>query len=154
MESTTQPTVSFSLTVKDAAKALSFYIEALGATELYRMPAPDGSLAHAEFKIGNTRIYISDEAPDWYAYAMPAGTMASCLFAIATDDCDAAYKRAMDAGAISLKAPVEEFWGSRSAIIKDPFGFRWSFNQQIENLSLEEIEQRAQALFASDSDAH
>lgn len=154
MESTTQPTVSFSLTVKDAAKALSFYIEALGATELYRMPAPDGSIAHAMFLIGNTRIYISDEAPDWYAYAMPAGTMAACLFAIATDDCDTSYNRAMAAGAISLKAPADEFWGSRSAIIKDPFGFRWSFSQQLEDLSLEEIEQRAKALFAAESDAH
>ncbi len=149
MESNPEPTVSFSLTVKDAAQALDFYTTAFGAKELFRMPAPDGSVAHAEFIIGNTRIYISGEAEEWHAYAMPENTMASCLFSIATEDCDAAHERATQAGAESLSPPVDQFWGARSSIIKDPYGYRWSFSQMIEELSPEEISKRAEELFAS-----
>jgi PhnB protein len=80
MEKKEAPTVSLSLTVKDAAKALDFYAEAFGAVEIFRMPIPDGGVAHAEFMIGNTRIYISDESEAWHAFAMPEGTTAACLF--------------------------------------------------------------------------
>ena len=149
MEQTSMPTVSFSLTVKDAASALAFYSEALGAEELFRMPSPEGGVAHAEFMIGNTRIYISDEAPDWHAFAMPEGVMASCLFAIATEECDKSYNRAIEAGAESLGEPINTFWGTRSAMIKDPFGYRWSFSQRIEDVSPEEIARRAQEFFSS-----
>ncbi len=83
-------------------------------------------------KGGNTHIYISDEAPDWHAAAMPEGATASCLFSINIEDCDAAYKQATTAGAESLSEPEDQFWGSRSAMIKDPFGYRWSLNQKIE----------------------
>lgn len=148
MEPNTEPTVSFSLTVKDANKALAFYTEAFGAKELFRMPTPDGGVAHAEFMIGNTHIYISDESEEWHAFAMPDGTMASCLFSVMTDDCDAAYKGATGAGAESLSEPENQFWGSRSAIVKDPFGYRWSLNQQIEEVSPEELTKRAEALFS------
>lgn len=145
MPSPTEPTVSLSLTVKDSTKALKFYGDALGAEEMFRMPLPDGGIAHAEFALGNTRIYISDEADEWQAYAMPEGAMASCLFAIMTDDCDAAYQRAIKAGAQSLSEPEDRFWGTRSALVKDPFGYRWSFNQVIEEISPEELARRAEA---------
>jgi len=145
----TEPTVSFSLTVKDTSRALEFYTEALGAEEVFRMPSPDGGVAHAEFMIGNTRIYISDESKEWHAYAMPEGATAACLFSIMTDDCDRSYDRAVKAGTDSLSEPKNQFWGTRSAIIKDPFGYRWSFSQRIENVSPEELEQRAKQFFAS-----
>lgn len=144
-----KPTVVLSLTVKGGAKALDFYTAAFGAEELYRMQAPDGSIGHSEFRLGNTHIYLSDEAPDWHARAMPEGDMASCLFAIATEDCDKSYARAIKAGATSLSEPTDQFWGTRSAIVKDPYGYRWSFSQLIEELTPEEIERRAQALFGS-----
>jgi len=150
MEQKTEPTVAFSLTVKDTARALEFYADALGAQELFRMPSPDGGVAHAEFMIGNTHIYISDEAPDWHAVAMPEGATASCLFSINIGDCDAAYKQATMAGAASLSEPEDQFWGSRSAMIKDPFGYRWSFNQKIEEVSPEELVKRAQSLFSAE----
>lgn len=149
MVQTIEPTVSFSLTVKDASSALNFYSEALGAEELFRMPTPEGGVAHAEFMIGNTRIYISDEAADWHAFAMPEGATASCLFAIKTEDCDESYNQAIKAGAESLGEPMNTFWGTRSAMIKDPFGYRWSFSQRIEDVSPEEIARRAQELFSS-----
>lgn len=148
MEPTAKPTVAFSLTVKDANKALKFYKEAFGAKEVFRMPTPDGGVAHAEFVIGNTHIYISGEAPEWHAFAMVGETMASCLFSVMTDDCGAAYQRAINAGAESLNEPMDQFWGTRSALVKDPFGYRWSFNQQIEEVPPEELMKRAQAFFS------
>lgn len=147
MNPDTDPTVSLSLTVRDAAIALDFYARALGAKELFRLPTPDGGVAHAEFMIGNTHIYISDEAPEWHAKAMPEDGLASCLFAIMTDNCDDAYQQAVAAGAKSLGEPTDQFWGMRSAMVKDPYGYRWSFAQRIETLSPEEIMARAEKLF-------
>ncbi len=149
MESIPKPTVSLSLTVRDSAAALAFYSNAFGAEELFRMPSPEGGVAHAEFILGNTRIYLSDESPEWQAFAMSPGATASCLFAVATADCDAAYKKAVTAGAESLSEPTNTFWGMRSALLKDPFGYRWSLNQQIEEVSPDELERRARAFFSS-----
>ena len=128
---------------------LTFYSAALGAVEVFRMPAPDGGVAHAEFLVGNTRIYISDEAEEWQAFAMPEGTTASCLFSIMTADCDSAYDRAIKAGAESMREPENQFWGMRSAIVKDPYGYRWSFSQLVEEVSPEELAKRAQEFFSS-----
>jgi len=142
-----ESTVSFSLTVKRASDALEFYTRALGAVELFRMPTPDGGLAHAEFIIGNTRIFMSDESPEWHAAAMPEGTTAACLFSIQTDSCDTAFKQAVEAGGEALSGPEDQFWGHRSAMIRDPFGYRWSFSELIEELTPEEVAKRAQELF-------
>ena len=150
MEKKTEPTVALSLTVKDTARALEFYADALGAQELFRMPSPDGGVAHAEFMIGNTHIYISDESAEWHAFAMPEGATAACLFSVMIEDCDAAFKRAITAGAASLREPENQFWGMRSAIIKDPFGYRWSLSQKIEEVSPEELVKRAQSFFSTE----
>ncbi|PIE73851.1 MAG: hypothetical protein CSA20_01170 [Deltaproteobacteria bacterium] len=149
MDTFKEPTVSISLTVKDAAQALEFYRTALGAKECFRVNAPDGTVAHAEFTIGNTLLYISGEAEAWHALAMPENSMASCLFSIASKNCDASYERAVDAGAKPLSPPTDQFWGVRSSMVKDPFGYRWSFTQRIEELSEEELSKRAEKFFAS-----
>ncbi len=142
------PTVSLSLTVKRAADALEFYKNAFGAEEKYRMSTPDGGVAHGEFQIGNTRIYISDEAEEWGAFAMPESATASCLFTIMTEDCDAAHQKALEAGATTVSPPTDQFWGMRSAVLRDPYGYRWSLGQITEQLSHEEIDRRARELFA------
>ena len=149
MQTSNEPTVSFSLTVKDTAEALAFYKQAFGAEELFRMRSPDGGVAHAEFMIGNTQIYISDEYPDYHAFAMSQAAATSCLFSIKVDNCDTAYQPAVAAGAATLSEPEDRFWGTRSAVLRDPFGYRWSLNQIIEELSPEEIERRARKLFES-----
>jgi len=141
------PTVSISLTVKDGNQALDFYQRAFGAEVRFKMPMPDGGIAHSEFMIGNTRLMLSGESPEWSAFAMPEGTMSSNLLSIVAPDCDASYQQALDAGATSLSAPQNQFWGARSAVIKDPFGYRWSFIQQVEDVSPEEIMERAKKLF-------
>ena len=91
MTKTERPSVSLSLTVKDSNAALDFYHRAFGAVELVRMPTPAGNIAHAEFKIGDTQICMSDEDPEWHAVAMPEGGRASCLFAIAVEDWDRVF---------------------------------------------------------------
>ncbi|MGF1679405.1 MAG: VOC family protein [Candidatus Methylacidiphilales bacterium] len=139
--------VSISLTVKDGVAALDFYAAALGGKELYRLPTPEGGIGHAEFMIGDAKIYLSEESPEWHAYAMPEGTTASCLFSIATPECDASYQRAVSAGAQALSEPQDFFWGARSAIIKDPYGYRWAFVQMIEQLTPEEVAERAQKIY-------
>jgi len=143
MSSTPDPTVTISLTCKPASDALAFYASAFNAKELYRLAMPDGSVAHGEFMIGSTRLLISDEAPDSFAFAMPEGVSASCIFSIATNDCDRAFHQAVEAGATPLTQPENFFWGSRSASVRDPFGYRWSFSQVVEELTPEEIGARA-----------
>lgn len=146
MTTPAQPTVTISLTCKPASDALAFYARAFNATELYRLSLPDGSVAHGEFMIGSTRLMISDEAPDSFAFAMPPGASASCIFSIVTDDCDRSFHQAVNAGATPLNQPDNFFWGTRSASVRDPFGYRWSFSQTIENLTPEEISERAKKL--------
>jgi len=144
-----EPTVAVSLTVKNASEALNFYTHAFGAEELFRMPTPNGGIGHAEFMLGNTRIFISDESPEWHAFAMAEGSTASSLLAIATDNCDQSYEQAVAAGGEGLSSPENQFWGVRTAIIKDPFGYRWSFRELVEEVSPEEMMSRAQKLFGS-----
>lgn len=152
MNQSNEPSVSISLTVHRAGDALDFYAKAFGATELFRMPTPDGGVAHAEFMIGNTRIYISDESPCWHAAAMPAGTSAPCLFSIDTEDCDKSYAHATESGAEPLNPPKDEFWGVRCSMVKDPFGYRWSFSQKTEDISPEEMMKRAKQFMADGQD--
>lgn len=141
--------VALSLTVKDAAAALEFYAKAFGAVENYRMPGPDGDVGHAEFRIGETSIFISGEWPDWQAAANPEGHTASCLFCIQVPDCDTAHAQAIAAGAELVSLPQDYPWGMRSSVVRDPYGYRWSLGQITEELTPEQIMERLQ----SDSDA-
>ena len=145
MSQTNVPTVSFSLTCKSAADALEFYTRALGAKELFRLSPAPGIVPHAEFMIGTTQVYISDECPQGHAFAIPEGGLAPCVFTIQVDDCDAAFARALAAGGSPLTPSRDQFWGKRTAMIRDPFGYRWSFSQHVEDVPQAEMMKRAQA---------
>ncbi len=114
------------------------------------MPTPDGGVWHAEFMIGNTKVYISDESPEWHAFAMVGETTASSLLVISTDSCDESYKQAVEAGGEGLNNPENQFWGVRTAMIKDPYGYRWAFRELVEEVSPEEMMSRAQKLFGGE----
>ncbi len=148
MNSTNTPTLALSLTVEDTAAALDFYTKALGMKELFRMPTPDGTVIHGECTLGNAQIYVSCGYPEWKAAAMPAEAAASCLFAINCEDPDATYATAVAAGCESIDEPTEQIWGYRTAIVRDPYGYRWNFRKQIEVLTPEEIEKRVAKLFS------
>lgn len=127
-----------SLTVKDAAAALDFYARAFGAIEHYRLPDGDGGkIMHADFQIGNSRLMLSSEYPEWGALAPEIGKGGS--FMIYVPDADAAYQKALEAGATSVSEPVDQFWGDRIGCLADPHGYRWSVATHQRDVSPEEI---------------
>ena len=130
--------VTPSLTVTDGKAALNFYTRALEATELFRMEDPNSDkLMHAEFQIGDSRIMISDEFPDWGAYAPEIGKGGAFMIYVA--DVDASFTKAIYEGATVLQEPADQFWGDRTARIADPFGYRWSFATHVRDVSPEEM---------------
>lgn len=130
--------VTPSLTVKDAAAALDFYSRAFGAIEHYRLPDGDtGKIMHADFQIGDSRLMLSSEYPDWGAVAPPVGKGGS--FMIYVPDADAAYAKAIEAGATSISEPIDQFWGDRIGCLADPYGYRWSLATHLRDVSPEEI---------------
>lgn len=136
-------TVTPYLIVRDAAKAVEFYKQALGATEYMRLNMPDGKVGHAELRIGDSPIMLADEFPEMGAKspASYGGSPISILLYVA--DVDAAAARATAAG-MTVKRPVaDQFYGDRSGVFEDPFGHNWSIATRKETLSNAEIQRRA-----------
>ena len=118
-------TVTPSITVNDAPKAIDFYKKALGATERGRFDGPDGKIMHAEIQVGNARIMLMDEVMGSRSPKSYGGSPVS--FYLYVENCDTAFKKAIDAGG-KQTAPVSDmFWGDRMAAIDDPDGYRWNF---------------------------
>jgi PhnB protein len=145
-------TVTPSIVVRDAPKALEFYRNAFGADETLRMPGPDGKIIHAEFRIGNSIIMLNDEMPDMGSKSPEAYGGTPVSFYIYVEDVDAAWKRATEAGAKAIMPVADMFWGDRTGWLEDPFGHRWAVSQHVADLSPEEI-QRGQEEFFSKAKA-
>ena len=129
------------LTVDGAAKAIEFYQRAFGAEEVMRAPDPSGQkIWHAAVRIGNSQFFINDTFPE-----MGATAQVSRLW-IYLEGVDAAFKRAVDAGASVKMPPADMFWGDRLAAVKDPFGNEWTIAQHVKDMTPAEMEQ-AQADF-------
>jgi PhnB protein len=129
--------------VKDAAKAIRFYIDVLGAVENFRLTEPgSGKIGHADLRIGDGQLLLADEYPDWGALcpASVGGTPVSLHLYVA--DVDAVVKRAAAAGATVLRQPKDEFFGNRGAMIMDPFGHRWQLATRKEKVSPAEMQSR------------
>ena len=133
------------LIIKNAADAIEFYKKAFGATELFRMDQPDGKIGHAEIKIGDSPIMLSDEFPEM-GHRGPqslGGSPVSIMLYV--EDVDAVVNRATTAGA-KLDRPVEDkFYGDRAGSLTDPFGHIWHIGTHKEDISPEEMEKRAAA---------
>ena len=116
-------TVTPNLTIRDCAKAIDFYERALGAQEVSRMNAPDGkSVWHAELRIGDSVVFMNDEMPGSGRPAPTAAQPVPVTMWLYVPDCDAAFKKAMQAGAKETMKPEDMFWGDRCASVADPFG--------------------------------
>jgi PhnB protein len=136
--------VNVILTVDDAARAIDFYKQAFGATELSRLPMGD-KIGHAELQIGDTRIMLNDEFPERDSLGPRARGGTSVGFVIYGDDVDSAFKRAIDAGGKEVMAVENQFWGDRMGTLTDPFGHKWSIATHVEDVPPEQFEERMKA---------
>ena len=137
--------VTPAIVVRDAAKAIDFYKEAFGAEEIDRMQGPDGSVMHAEIRIGNSIVMLGEENPAWQTKSpLTLGGVHGSLH-IYVDDADASVARAVAAGC-EMRYPLEDaFWGDRYGKVTDPFGHEWGLATRVKDLSPEEIRQAAEA---------
>ena len=140
-------TVTPYFTVKDAARAVEFYKQAFGATELMRMAEPDGKIRHAEIRIGNSPIMIGDEFPEFSEMRSFQGLGGSPVSVyLYVEDVDAMFNRAVAAGA-KVRSPIkDEFYGDRVGAVQDPYGLAWFIATHKEEVAPEEIVRRASAM--------
>jgi PhnB protein len=141
-------TVTPRLVVPDGAAAIAFYAEAFGAEEIgERFNGPEGELIHAEVRIGDSVVMITEEAGDGAPARSPQSLdgAVSAIMATYWEDVDAAWTRAVKAGAEVLFPLADQFYGDRAGRLRDPFGQQWMMSQRIELLSGEEMRRRAQA---------
>lgn len=130
------------LIVKSAARALEFYKKAFNATELYRMEGPGGSVGHAEFQIGNSRLMIADESPNMGARSPESIGGSPIGLCIYTEDVDSLFKQALAAGGKQERPVVDQFYGDRSGTLRDPFGHQWTLSTHKEDVSPQEMQRR------------
>lgn len=141
-------TVSPHLVIHNAAEAIEFYQRAFGAEEVTRHGTPGGQgVMHAALRIGDSMIMIADEFPDWGVLGPQAIGGTAVTIHLYTEDADALYQRAVDAGAEPVMPLEDTFWGDRYGKLKDPYGHHWSIATHVKDLSSEEIEQAAAAAF-------
>ena len=141
-------TVTPSLVVDGAAKALDFYKKALEAEELMRFPGPDGTIMHAEIRIGDSRIMLGDEMPEQGGRGPKSYGGTPVSFFIYRENVDAAWKRAVEAGGKPVMPLADQFWGDRAGCFEDPFGHRWWLAQHVQDLTPEEIKKAAESHFS------
>ncbi len=145
-------TVTPHLVIRNAAEAVEFYRRAFGAEEICCMRGQDGkSIMHAELKIGDSIIFLCDEFPQMGARGPQALGGTPVTIHLYVPDVDAAYKRAVDAGAKAQMPPKDMFWGDRYGMLVDPFGHQWSLATHVEDVSPQECEKRAAAAFSEKS---
>ena len=135
--------VTPSLTARDAKAAIDFYARAFGAEVMFKLDHPSGKIGHAELQIGNSRIMISDEYPDYGAVAPEIGKGGTFMIYVA--DVDAAFARAVAAGATPVQEPTDMFWGDRAGRVNDPVGYRWTLASHVRDVSQEEMEEAMKA---------
>jgi PhnB protein len=140
--------VTPSIIVRGASEAIDFYKRAFGAEEVGRMPGPDGKIMHAEIRIGDSLLMLSDENPQWGALSPLSTNGLSSSLHIYVDDADAAFERALRAGA-TVRYPIEDaFWGDRYGKVTDPFGHEWGIATRMKELSSDEVRRAAEAWMA------
>lgn len=143
------PPLSPYLVCADAAKAIDFYVAAFGAQVIDTMRGPDGRIMHAALALNDGGLLmLTDEAPQWGALSPLSlkGTPVTLHLNVA--DCDAAFARAVAAGADAVMPPADMFWGDRYAQVRDPSGHRWSFGQKLRDMTADERQAAAKVFFA------
>lgn len=141
-------TVTPYMALRDCAAAIDFYRRAFGAEKVMQLDMPDGKIAHAEIRIGDSMLMMSEENEEW-GNRSPASLGGSPMsLMIYVPDVDAAFKKALAAGATEVRGVQDQFYGDRSGTLKDPFGYQWTLSTHVEDLSQEEVQRRMEAEFA------
>jgi len=133
--------ISPSLTCKDAARAIEFYKSVFGATEIMRMPGPQGLIMHAEIRIGDSILFLNDEIPGMAAAPNGASINPVYLF-LYTEDVDQVFNRAVAAGCKVTMPVADQFWGDRYGKFNDPFGHTWGVATHVEDVAPADMERR------------
>jgi len=135
------------LSMRGAKAAIDFYARAFGAELVLKLDMPDGSIAHAEVRIGDSVLMMSEENPDWgnrSAFSFGGSPVSMMIY---VPDVDTAFARALAAGATQVRPVEDQFYGDRSGTLQDPFGYQWTLATHIEDVSTEEAQRRMQAMF-------
>jgi PhnB protein len=136
------------LIVSNAAEMLDFYKKVFGAIETMRLKQPDGRIGHAQMTINGASIMLSDEFPDM-GFLSPkslGGARSPVSIHLYFENVDDVYKKALAAGATSLREPADQFYGDRNAQVRDPSGHCWDISMRIEEVSPEEMGKRFKAM--------
>jgi uncharacterized glyoxalase superfamily protein PhnB len=141
-------TLTPNLICRNASAAIDFYKKVFGATELMRMPGPGGVVMHAELKIGDSTIFISDHMSKSSLKWPQAGETSPQYLHLYIDDVDRTFQQAVNAGA-TVEMPLQDmFWGDRYGKITDPFGQQWGLATHKEDVAPDEMQRRMQAMAA------
>ncbi|MCW2517691.1 MAG: hypothetical protein JWR46_310 [Mycobacterium sp.] len=135
-----KPTLSPHLVVDDAAAAIDFYVKAFGATELGRVPHPDGRLVHAALSLNGSTVMLNDDFPDYNDGKSSTPTALGgtpVTIHLQVPDVEVAFARALDAVAVVVAPLVDLFWVDRFGVVRDPFGHQWSLGQPVREVCSE-----------------
>jgi PhnB protein len=138
------------LIVDGAADAIEFYSSVLGAKERMRMDAPEGRIGHAELELGDSLIMLADEHAEIDALAPRSIGGSPVSLHVYVEDADAAFRRAIEAGAKEVRPLEDRFYGDRVGSFEDPFGHQWHVATHVEDVPPEEMERRAAEAMSGD----
>ena len=135
------------IVVNGAERAATFYAQAFGAEEIDRIPTPDGRLMSLQLRVGDSVLHLADEFPEMGVVAPPTLGGSPVVLALDVADADAAFARAVDAGATVRQPLGDMFWGERHGQLEDPFGHRWNISQHLRDVPHDEVVAAAAELF-------
>ena len=141
-------TITPHVVVRDAARAVDWYTNVLGAEERLRIPVPDGRLMSVELRFGDSTVMLADEFPEMGIVSPQTLGGTYMALHLMVDDVDGVWQRALEAGAEVFHPLQDSFWGERHGQIIDPFGHRWGLAQHLRDVSHEELVRAAQEMFA------
>lgn len=146
-----QHSIAAYLSVSDASEAIDFYVRAFCAEQIFRLDTPQGKVGHAELRIGDSALMIADHCGDAQFGNSPGGSIALHLY---VDNVDARFARVIQAGGKVVNAVQEQFYGDRSGTLRDPYGIVWFVATHKEDLTAEQIQQRAAQMFGGIGPVH
>jgi PhnB protein len=141
-------TVTPYLAIGNAKAAIAFYQRAFGAELTMQLLMPDGEVAHAEIRIGNSVLMLSEEKAEWGNRSPLSLGGSPVHLMVYVPDVDAAFARALAAGAREKRPVEDQFYGDRAGTLTDPYGFQWTLATHVEEVSEQEAQRRMERLFA------